>query len=233
MQAVILCAGFGTRLRPITDNIPKVMVPIGGRPLLWHQIEHFKEHGVKEFFINLHHLPDVIKNYFGDGSEFGVKIIYSHEPKILGTGGGLKKFEFYLRDDFFVLYGDVYSRVNYSQLLSFYREKSPCLGAQVVAETEHPLDSDSVFLDENLRFKKIYQKPHKEQPAVKRYDMQGIYVFNKNILQNIPSDQYYEIDHQLLPGIIAQGEAYYGYLARAEDCVQDVGTHDRYKKVAG
>ena len=98
-QAIILSAGFGTRLRPLTDSMPKVMVPLAGKPLLEHHILQLKKHGVTEFFINLHYLPDVITKYFGDGSKLGVKIHYVLEaPEILGTAGGVKSFEKNLAD---------------------------------------------------------------------------------------------------------------------------------------
>src|SRR3989344_995131 len=105
-QAVILSAGFGTRLEPITHGkIPKVMIPLQGKPILeWH-IERLKSFGVEEIFINLFCLPEVIKNYFGDGSKWGVKIHYVvEEPEIRGTAGGLKDFEGTLAENFFVVY---------------------------------------------------------------------------------------------------------------------------------
>jgi len=91
-HVVILSAGLGIRLKPITNTIPKPMLPLLNKPMLQWNIEQFKKHGIKEFFINLHYLPEVIKNYFGDGSKWGVKITYSFEPEILGTAGGLKRF---------------------------------------------------------------------------------------------------------------------------------------------
>src|SRR3989344_9541785 len=104
-QAIILCAGLGTRLRPMTDTMPKPMLPLLGKPMLEWNIEQFKRHGVSEFFINLHYLPEVIKNYFNDGSKWGVKIHYNLESEIMGTAGGVKNFESQLRDVFFVIYG--------------------------------------------------------------------------------------------------------------------------------
>ena len=98
MVAVILSAGFGSRLRPLTEKIPKVMVTIAGRPILEHHILSFKRCGIKDFFVNLHYLPHVIKSHFGDGKKFGVRITYAYEPVILGTAGGLKSFESYLGD---------------------------------------------------------------------------------------------------------------------------------------
>ncbi len=231
MQAVILCAGLGTRLRPLTNTVPKAMAPIGDRPLLWHQIEHLKRHGIREIFINLHYLPESITGYFGDGSAFGVKITYSHEPVLLGTAGGLKQFEHQLGEDFLLVYGDVFNKVDYRKLIEYYRSKQPCLGVHVVAKTEHSFDSDLAALDGAMRFQAIYQKPHAQLPAGDFYDMQGIYVFNKKILDSIPEGRYYEIDHQLLPDILKRSEPYYGYPVQVNDYVHDIGTPDRYDKV--
>lgn len=230
MQAVILCAGLGTRLRPITETVPKAMVPIGGKPLLLHQIEHLKTHGVKEFFINLHYLPETITDYFGDGSRFGVKINYSVEPELLGTAGALKKFAPQLGEEFILVYGDVFNRVDFTRLIEYYHSKKPCLGVHVVAHTEHSFDSDLALLDQDMRFQKIYQKPHQDLPAAGFYDMQGIYILNKKILASVP-DGYHELDHQLLPAVIAGGGAYYGYPVQVSDYVHDIGTHERYGKV--
>ena len=88
-KAVILCAGYGTRLRPLTERCPKVMLSVGGRPLLEQHLQWLKAHGVSEFYINLHHLPDVITNHLGDGTRWGVRVVYSFEETLLGTAGAL------------------------------------------------------------------------------------------------------------------------------------------------
>src|SRR3989344_6393127 len=105
MQAVILSAGVGTRLRPLTNTLPKVMVPIQGKPLLQWHIEHVRKFGIREILINLHYLPNIITDYFKDGEKFGVKIIYSYEEKLLGSGGALLPFKRFITDTFFLLYG--------------------------------------------------------------------------------------------------------------------------------
>src|SRR4030095_15012417 len=91
-QAVILAAGFGSRMRPLTDTLPKAMVPVAGRPLLERHVERLRAHGIEEIFINLHYLPEVIRSHFGDGSRWGVRIDYELEPQIRGTAGGVKGF---------------------------------------------------------------------------------------------------------------------------------------------
>ncbi len=246
-QAVILSAGLGTRLRPLTDNIPKVMVPFSGKPLLQWHVEQLKKHGVSEFFINLHYLPDVIRDYFGDGSKFGVKINYFLEqPEILGTAGGIKDFsaeggspsavrrgasggEGKLRGDFFVIYGDVFSLLDYSKMAeAFYAKKDNPIGMTIVGFNDHPHDSDLAQVDENLKFIKVYPKPNKELPPNWRA-MRTTFIFNERILKYIPANKYYEIDHQLLPDILPKGEIFYGY--ETDDFLKDIGTPERYAEV--
>ncbi len=228
-QAIILSAGLGTRLRPLTDTIPKVMIPFMGKPLLWHHIEQLKKHGIKEIFLNLHYLPEVITEYFGDGRAFDVKITYMFEvPEILGTAGGVKNFEKDLKENFFVIYGDIYSQVDYTKMMEVYFAKPMSLGMEIVGDTSHPEDSDLVEVDEDLRFLKIYTKPHEKLPLSYK-SMRAIFIMNKKILNSIPSKTYYEIDHQLLPGILAQGHSFYGY--ECTEFLKDVGTLERYQKV--
>lgn len=233
-QAVILSAGLGTRLKPLTDNLPKAMVPIGGKPLLECHIEQFKKYGVKEFFINLHYLPDAIMDYFGDGSKFGVKIQYVFEPEILGTAGGIKDFDGLFDENFFLIYGDIFSLVDYSKMrdyfASFGRRAPEIAGIEIVGDTDHPFDSDLVEVDDSLKFLKIYPKPHQTLPQ-KYKSMRGVYIFNKKILNYIPTGKYYEIDHQLLPEILEKGETFYGCEPSPTDFWKDVGTMERYQKV--
>ncbi len=226
-QAVILSAGLGTRLRPITDTIPKVMIPIAGKPLLEHNIEQFKKYGVEEFFINLHYLPEIVKEYFGDGSKWGVKINYHLEPEILGTAGGVKSFESLLDDKFFVIYGDVFSLVDYSKYYDYWETKPNAIGVQRVGDTANPQDKDLVEVDDELRFVKIHAKPHKELPQNYK-GMRGIFIFKKRILDYVPANTYYEIGNQLLPDILAKSEKFYGY--ECDDYSVGIDTLEAYKR---
>jgi len=227
-QAVLLSAGFGTRLREITKgDIPKVMVSLLGKPLLEYHIEDFKKIGVTEFFINLHYLPEKITEYFGNGSKWGVKIHYFLEKNILGTAGGVKSFEGKLEDRFFVIYGDIFSLVDYSKMAAdFSKKPKGCIGMELVGETDHPEDSDLVETNRENLFIKVYCKPHTSIPESFK-GMRGIYIFRKKILQFIPKNTYYEIDRHLLPDILKKGEKFYGYETHGE-FLKDVGTLDRY-----
>ncbi len=98
MNALLLAAGEGTRLRPLTEKLPKPMIPIAGKPILQHNVELLARHGIREIAINLHHCPEVVRSHFGDGSRFGVSITYSYEPELLGTAGAVKKLESFFQD---------------------------------------------------------------------------------------------------------------------------------------
>ncbi len=229
-QAVLLSAGLGTRLLPLTEDVPKVMLPIGGKPLLeWH-IERLKSFGVSEFFINLFYLPEVVRNYFEDGSRWGVHIDYClEEPAIRGTAGGVKDFEGKLRGDFFVCYGDVFSRVDLGKMRDAFYSRPGAVGMTVVGDTDHPEDSDLVEVADDVRFIKIHPKPHSALPSRYKAMRAAAFIFNERILGYIPANAYYEIDHQLLPDVLSKGEKFYGY--ETKEYLKDIGTMERYKQV--
>ena len=227
-QAVILCAGLGTRLRPLTDTVPKPMLLLLGKPMFEWNIEHFKKHGVNEFFINLHHLPDVIRDYFGDGSKFGVRIHYSFEPNILGTAGGLKNFESVIGDEFYVIYGDILSLVDYTKMSAAFREKKDPIGMQRTERTDSYADADVAELDQDMRFIKTHPKPHTEKyPNVHR--MRGVFILKKEILSFILENTFYEIGKQLLPAVLQAGKNFYGY--ECSEYSKGIDTIEKIKEV--
>lgn len=240
-QAVILSAGLGTRLRPLTDNIPKVMLKVDGKPLLGWHLEQFKKYGIRDFFINLHYLPDSIKNYLGGGEKFGVKIFYSYEPKILGTAGGVKQFEDKLDDVFFVMYGDMMSFVDYSKMAEAFfglpasprgerGEPEDVLGMMIVGRNNHPHDSDLVEVGDDLKFLKLHAKPHEYRELPDNFrTLDAGYIFRRRILDYVPAGKYYEIDRQLLPAVLNNGEKFYGY--ETKDYLYDIGTMERHEEV--
>lgn len=247
-QAVILCAGLGTRLRPLTDITPKPMLPFLGKPMLERNIEQFKLHGVKEFFINLHYLPDVIRNYFGDGSKLGVKINYYFEPEILGTAGGVKNFsastegqssprgkggsssggENKLGDIFYLIYGDMLSLVDYSKMAENFLTKENPIGMQRTKHTDDCADADVAELDQNMKFLKIHPKPHTEKYK-NAHRMRGVFILKKEILSYIPENTPYEIGRQLLPDIVSKGKNFYGY--ECSEYSKGIDTIDKYREV--
>jgi mannose-1-phosphate guanylyltransferase/phosphomannomutase len=228
-QAVILAAGLGTRLESVTKNqIPKVMVPLAGKPVLEWQIERLHDFGFEQIFINLHFLPHAVRNYFGDGSKWGVRIEYNLEkPRILGTAGGIKGFERKLNEDFMVCYGDNFSLIDYSKFIDAYFRQPNVAAVTLIGDNQHPEDSDLAETDKDLRIVKIYPKPHKSFPA-KFKTMKAMHIFSKEVLNYIPPQKYYEIDRQLLPALLKKNKKIYGY--ESQEYIEDIGTPERYQK---
>lgn len=131
MQAVVLAGGLGTRLRPITERVPKPMVEVGGRPFLEYIVRHLAAQDFRDLLVLLGHLGTQIQGYFGDGTAFGVRIKYSFEPTPLGTAGAIRRALEFLEEDFLVLYGDSYLPIDYRPVAKAFRER-PCLGLMVV-----------------------------------------------------------------------------------------------------
>lgn len=228
-QAIISAGGFGTRLRPFTDTMPKPMVPILGKPLLeWH-IEQFKKHGVTEFFITLHYLPETIKDYFGDGSRFGVTITYFVEKEPMGSAGALTGFEDKLDDTFYYIYGDVFSMLDYTKMAEAYRTKEHPIGMQLMKRTEHYDDADVAELDDRGRFVKIHTKPHAEKHP-NAYRMRGVFILDKRILAYLPADAACDLGKQLLPAAVASGENVYAY--ECDDYSKGIDTMEKLEEVA-
>jgi NDP-sugar pyrophosphorylase family protein len=130
MKAMVLCAGFGTRLGDLTREIPKPMLSLHGRPMLEYILCNLQRHGFDEIGLNLHFMPETIRDYFGDGAWCGLQIEYSYEPQLLGTAGGTKKMEAFLRgpagrsEPFLVHYGDVVTNQDFSAMLDFHRQRN-------------------------------------------------------------------------------------------------------------
>lgn len=227
-QAVILCAGLGTRLRPLTDTIPKPMIPILGKPLLEWNIEQFKKHGVTEFFINLYYLPDVIRDYFGDGAKWGVKINYFQEKDILGTAGGVKNFADMLDESFFLIYGDMLSLMDYSKMAEEFAKHSQAIGMQRMQRTDNYADADVAELAADGSYAKIHPKPHTEKYS-NAYRMKGIFILKKEMLNYIPANTFYELGKQLLPDVVSRGKKFYSY--ECGDYTKGIDTMDKYKEV--
>lgn len=135
MKAMILAAGLGTRLRPLTNTVPKVMLPVGSKPLLEYHLDLLKKYGIREIAINLHYLPDAIKNHLGDGSKFGVNITYLFEPELLGTASAVKELGWFFDETFLVIYGDNLVEVDFSKLIKFHELRG---GLATIAVYHHP-----------------------------------------------------------------------------------------------
>ncbi len=227
-QAIISAGGLGKRLRPTTDTIPKPMIPILGKPMLQWHVEQFKKHGVKEVFFTLHYLPEVVMDYFGDGSKFGVKANYFVEKEPLGTAGGIKKFEKQLDKEFYYIYGDTFSLMDYGKMEEAYMKKENPIGMQRMKRTDDYADADVAELDDNGKFIAIHTKPHTEKYP-NAYRMRGSFILDKKILSYIPEDMAFNLGRQLLPKVVAAGENFYSY--ECDDYSKGIDTVEKWKEV--
>jgi mannose-1-phosphate guanylyltransferase len=224
MKAMILAAGEGTRLRPLTEHCPKPMLPVGGRPLLEYLLKLLRSHGVREVAINLHHRPEVVRDQFGDGSGLGMKIVYSHERELLGTAGALKRMASFLDDTFFVLCGDLLTDADVTSLAEFHRWRC-AVATTALHRVEDPGRVGLVDAAADGRILRFEEKP----PRGRRFTnlaCAGIYVFEPSALAEIPEGRPSDLGHDLLPCLIAKGLPVYGLEGVGQ--VLDVGSPERY-----
>ena len=227
MKAMILAAGKGTRLRPLTDSLPKPMVPLHNRPLLEYTVEWLTECGVSEIAINLHHHPEAIVDHFGDGGKWNVKITYSREENLLGTAGAVKQLEWFFDDTFLVVYGDNLSNCNLGKLAGSHHMKGG-IGTIVLFKRENTSASGIAQLDDNARIISFLEKPGKGESFSNLVNA-GIYVLEPGILEYIPEDQPYDFGRELFPRLLSEGERLYGYVMSAEEQLYWADTMESYQ----
>jgi mannose-1-phosphate guanylyltransferase len=213
-RAMLLAAGLGTRLRPLTNTISKCMIPIAGKPLLEHNIGVLRSYGVTDLVINLHHLPETVMNHFGDGSGFGIRLTYSVEPELLGTAGAVKKVEEFFDGPFFVWYGDNLSTCRLDRLWQVHQSKR---GVATIAlhYREDPTQSGIVGLDENDRVTRFLEKPRADQ-VFSHWVNAGILVLEREVLESIPAESAADFGRDVFPALLERDSAIFGY-RMAED----------------
>ena len=227
MQLVIIAGGKGTRLG--LKDIPKPMCPINNKPLLQYQVELAKRYGIDEIFILSGHLSQVIVNYFGDGSKFGVKIHHVVEPHPLGTAGSLKLIEDQLTDRFLVFYGDVVMDFDISSFIKFDSQDTDTLGTLLVHPGNHPYDSDLVEVNSANDIIGFLPKPHPKDLLYRNLNNAAVYILSPEILRFIPEDQNLDFGKDIFPKLVSEG-----YRLRAYDTpefIRDMGTPDRLKVI--
>ncbi len=203
MKAVILAAGKGERLKGTVEGTPKPMIMYGGKPILQHNIELCKAHGIEEVYINTHHLASKIKQYFGDGSKFGVKIRYSHESELLGTSGALNSFREQLRNEnFYVIYGDNYSAYDLGLLEKVF-DPVKCIGVVAFHHREDVSQSGVGEFDEDGRIVRFLEKPG-EGISESHWVNAGIYLLSSRILDYIPLG-FSDFGRDIFPRLLADG----------------------------
>ena len=215
MKAMILAAGQGTRLAPLSDSLPKCMVPIGGRPVLEHTLIWLRSHAVGEVIINLYHQPDVIPAYFGDGSRWGMRLTYSLENELLGTAGGVRHAAWFFDGLFLVLYGDNLSTCDLSRLARKHRELG-AMATMALHWRDDPSSGGIAELNAQDRIVRFVEKPRPEE-VFSNWVNAGIYALSPEILELIPAGQPCDFGREVFPRMLAERRALCGYRMQGDE----------------
>lgn len=227
MKVVILAGGRGTRLGELTKDIPKPMVPLLGKPLLQYQIELLVRYGFKEVILIVNHLSQPIKDHFGEGADFGIKISYHQEEKPLGTVGGIKDLEDELTEDFLVLYGDVMMEMDLNRLVRFHKAKGS-EATLVVHPNDHPYDSDLVEMDEDGLIINVLPKPHSSDLIYHNMVNAAVYVLSPAIFPFLEKGKKADFGKDIFPRVFEDLKIF-GY--NTPEYLKDMGTPDRLEHV--
>jgi mannose-1-phosphate guanylyltransferase len=227
MRVMIMAAGIGTRLRPLTDLMPKPMAPIANKPALYHILRLLHAHGLREVVINLHHLPDQITGYFGDGTALGMHIEYSYERELLGTAGGVKNNAAFLGcDTFLIMSGDALTDIDLTGLVAAHRRYGS-IATMAVKEVADPSLYGVVVCDDEDKVVAFQEKPSREQ-ARSRLCNCGIYVFEPQILYEIPPAQFDDFGKRVFPDLLRNGTPFHAHTIGAY--WSDVGNLGEYMR---
>lgn len=224
-RAMIMSAGVGSRLEPLTSALPKPMAPIANTPTLGHILALLRRHGIHEVAANLHYRADVVRDYFGDGSAFGMQVRTHTETTLMGTAGGVKHFEGFLDRTFVIVSGDACTDANLTDLIAFHKAKG-ALATIALKEVADTSKFGVVVTDGDGRIQAFQEKP-KPEDALSHWVNTGIYVFEPEIFQRIPADTVYDFGSQLFPLLAAEGAPFYGF--QLQDYWADIGSLEQYR----
>ncbi|MBI5892673.1 MAG: mannose-1-phosphate guanyltransferase [Deltaproteobacteria bacterium] len=226
MKGVIMAGGFGTRLRPLTNNMPKPMVNIVNRPMMEHVIDRLTNCGITDIISLLYFHPEMIENHFGDGSKFGVKMSYTSPPEDLGTAGSVKYAQGFLDNAFLVISGDVLTDFDLSNAIEFHR-KNKAKATMVLTRVENPLPFGIVITDDSGKIVRFLEKPSWGEVFSDTINT-GIYILEPDVLNYIPERQEFDFSKDLFPLLLEKKEPLYGYIA--EGYWKDVGSLEEYRR---
>jgi NDP-sugar pyrophosphorylase family protein len=227
MKAIVLAAGFGTRLRPLTNNTPKPLLPVGHRPLIQYSLLLLRKYGITEVVINLHYQGKKIQQALGDGRTLGMQIRYSEEPEILGTGGGMKKASRFLSDEtFLAINGDILVDINLDKVVEFHRWKRSA--ATLVLRKDPEVESyGTIEIDSKSRIRRFLRQPDWQGERLSPYMFTGIHVLEPIIFKYIP-DQGFSPITEAYRTMLKRDERLFGYPMKGY--WRDLGTPQSYRQ---
>ncbi len=227
MRAVLMAGGSGTRLRPLTCDLPKPMVPMLNRPIAEHIINLLKRHHITEIIATLYYLPDVMRDYFQDGSDFGVQMTYAvEEEQPLGTAGCVKNIQQWLDDTFVTISGDAITDFDLQAAIAFHREKKS-KATLILTRVPNPVEFGVVITDKDGKIKRFLEKPSLSEIFSDTVNT-GTYILEPEVLDYLPENEESDFSKDLFPLLLEKGEPMYGYVADAYWC--DVGHLEAYRE---
>ena len=227
MKAMLLAAGLGTRLRPLTYEVPKPMVPVLGRPVMEHILRLMVRHGFDDVIANLHYFPDLIRDRFGDGSEYGARLVYSYEPELMGTAGGVRNAREHFGDEtFLVISGDALTDIDLTALWQAHKAKGG-IATLALKRVDDPREFGVVIVGEDGRIQGFQEKP---EPAEALSDLGncGIYVFEPEIFDYFPEREFVDWAMDVFPRLLDEDVSFYGH--EIAEYWNDVGSLEEYRQ---
>lgn len=227
IRAMVMAAGAGTRLRPLTDELPKPMVPIANRPVLEYTLENLKRHGITDIIFNLHSHPELIRKHFGDGSRWGVHIEYSPEPRLMGTAGGVRKASrFFLGKTCLVMSGDGLTDIDLTDLVNFHR-RSKSVATMALSEVDTKFDYGITLTNAGGRIQRFVEKPRWGEVFSNQVNT-GIYVLEPSVIAAIPENKVVDFGHDVWPSLFKKKKPIFARLSSRYWC--DVGNYGEYQR---
>jgi mannose-1-phosphate guanylyltransferase/phosphomannomutase len=226
MKGVILAGGKGTRLRPLTCNLPKPMLPLLNKPVMEYSLELLKKHGIQEIAVTVQYMSSAIENYFGDGSKWGVKIRYFEDAPPLGTAGSIKQAEEFLDEPFVVISGDALTDFNLSKGIDFHKSEDRIVTI-FQKEVSNPLDFGLVVTNDVGKVVKYIEKPNWNE-VISNTVNTGIYIMNPEIFSYMQSNQFCDFSHDIFPLLLEENERVCGYLS--DGYWLDIGAFSQYRQ---
>jgi mannose-1-phosphate guanylyltransferase / phosphomannomutase len=222
-----MAGGEGTRLRPMTANQPKPMLPVVNRPIMEHVLRLLRRHGLTETVVTVQFLASMVRNYFGDGEDFGMTLQYATEETPLGTAGSVKNAEDALRDEpFLVISGDALTDIDLSDLISFHKDNQ-ALVTVALARVPDPLEFGIVIVDDDGKIQRFLEKPTWGQVFSDTVNT-GIYVMEPEVLAEVLTGEVVDWSADVFPKLLERGAPLYGWIA--DGYWEDIGSHESYQK---
>jgi mannose-1-phosphate guanylyltransferase/mannose-1-phosphate guanylyltransferase/phosphomannomutase len=223
---MVMAAGLGTRLKPLTDFLPKPMMPIANRPVLHHLLNLLHRHDIHQVGVNLHYYPEILERYFGDGSKLDMEITWSYEPELLGTAGGTKKLqEFFGQETILVTSGDGLHDIDVTALLGHHL-RTGALATLAVKPVSDPSAYGVVILERDTRVRGFQEKPRRDEARSELANC-GVYVIEPELLDRIQPGTFTDFGKDIWPALVAANEPVYAYTTMAY--WNDIGDLDEFR----